>query len=140
MLVIRILLFFRPEVPPQDSAFDALLQSNAIEGSMGPECIRSFNGYRSTIELLKLVPNTEVIILNFALIFRLRSPTLGALILDLKIFLRPKHMKTNLDVFEKLSLREKKNHIQNLAFWTQQTTSTSKSYYNFWVFLICLTQ
>ena len=88
MLVIRILLFFRPEVPPQDSAFDALLQSNAIEGSMGPECIRSFNGYRSTIELLKLVPNTEVMILNFALIFRLRSPTLGALILDLKIFLR----------------------------------------------------
>ena len=87
MLVIRILLFFRPEVPPQDSAFDALLQSNAMD-SMGPECIRSFNGYRSTIELLKLVPNTEVIILNFALIFRLRSPTLGALILDLKIFLR----------------------------------------------------
>ena len=42
---------------------------------MGPECIRSFNGYRSTIELLKLVPNTEVMILIFALIFRLRSPT-----------------------------------------------------------------
>ena len=116
MLVIRILLFFRPEVPPQDSAFDALLQSNAIEGSMGPECIRSFNGYRSTIELLKLVPNTEVMILNFALIFRLRSPTLGALILDLKIFLRSKHMKTNLDVFEKLSLREKKIIYKTLRF------------------------
>ena len=75
MLVIRILLFFRPEVPPQDSAFDALLQSNAMDGMMEPECIRSFNGYRSTIELLKLVPNTEVMILIFALIFRLRSPT-----------------------------------------------------------------
>jgi len=50
----------KPEVPPQDSAFDALLQSNAMDGMMEPECIRSFNGYRSTIELLKLVPNTEI--------------------------------------------------------------------------------
>ncbi len=48
------------EVPPQESAFDALLHPNAMEGMMGPECIRSFNGYRSTIELLKLVPNKEV--------------------------------------------------------------------------------
>ena len=95
-----------------------------MDGMMGPECIRSFNGYRSTIELLKLVPNTEVMILIFALIFRLRSSALGSVhnFWPKKIFLRSKHRKTNLDVFEKLSLRE-----TNESFWTQRTTSTYKS-------------
>ena len=45
------------QIPTQESAFDGLLHLNAMTE---PECIRSFNGYRSTIELLKLVPNKEV--------------------------------------------------------------------------------
>jgi len=48
------------EVPPTDSAFDALLETTNMDSMMEPECIRSFNGYRSTMELLKLVPNTEI--------------------------------------------------------------------------------
>ena len=43
----------------QDSTLEGLLTSNTMD-QMEPECIRSFNGYRSTIELLKLVPNKEV--------------------------------------------------------------------------------
>lgn len=50
----------QPEVPPLEPPFDALLRPNTMDGMMEPECIRSFNGYRSTIELLKLVPNKEV--------------------------------------------------------------------------------
>ena len=52
------------QVPGQelhaDSAVAAsLLQPNAMQ-SMDAKCIRSLNGYRSTIELLQLVPNKEV--------------------------------------------------------------------------------
>lgn len=48
---------------PQDSQ-EPLLHPTAMEG-MDAKCIRSLNGYRSTIELLRLVPNKEVIFFMF---------------------------------------------------------------------------
>ena len=54
------------EVPPQDSCYDTNLLPNSMPmDGMEAECIRSLNGYRSTIELLKLVPNQEVIFMSF---------------------------------------------------------------------------
>ena len=49
-----------PGVHEPASSFDVLLHPHAMEGIMEAECIRSLNGYRSTIELLNLVPNKEV--------------------------------------------------------------------------------
>ena len=45
---------------PQEGIVDSLLQPSAMAG-MEAKCIRSLNGYRSTMELLKLVPDKEVV-------------------------------------------------------------------------------
>ena len=50
------------EVPPEENCNDPGLHSDALPmDGMDAECIRSLNGYRSTIELHSLVPNKEVI-------------------------------------------------------------------------------
>ena len=48
------------EVPTgPESIVETLLHPNTMDG-MEAKCIRSLNGYRSTMELLKLVPEKEV--------------------------------------------------------------------------------
>ena len=45
---------------------EEFLVNSSVTHDMMPECLRSFNGYRATLELLKLVPNIE----NFKLTLR----------------------------------------------------------------------
>ena len=55
------------EVPTgPESIVETLLHPNTMDG-MEAKCIRSLNGYRSTMELLKLVPEKEVKYSRFCL-------------------------------------------------------------------------
>ena len=47
------------ELPPSEGIVEALLNPSTMDG-MEAKCIRSLNGYRSTMELLKMVPEKEV--------------------------------------------------------------------------------
>ena len=44
---------------PQENNYDGLLHINTTD-AMEPKCVRSLNGYRSTMELIRLVPDKEV--------------------------------------------------------------------------------
>ena len=52
------------ELPPSGSIDHILLDHNTMLG-MADKCIRSLNGYRSTMELLRLVSDKEVKIYMF---------------------------------------------------------------------------